>query len=68
MDWMETPQALPFSGTPTEFLLGDYKLTEGRGEILTVEKGKLYEIVEYTLESPEGLFAISYGGFVFRGV
>ena len=36
----------------------------GRSDTMTVEKGKLYELVEDTMES----FIIPDGGFVFRGV
>ena len=57
---------------PSHFLSEDevYELNVGvahdggRSDTMTVEKGKLYELVEDTMES----FIIPDGGFVFRGV
>ena len=62
--WLKTSRVL----TPDEvYEWGygtDYGCTEGWGDTLTVEKGKLYELIDVS----EGGYFLTDGGFVFRGV
>lgn len=62
--WLKTSRVL----TPDEvYEWGygtDYGCTEGWGDTLTVEKGKLYELIDVN----EGGYFLTDGGFVFRGV
>jgi len=62
--WLKTSRVL----TPDEvYEWGygtDYGCTEGWGDTLTVEKGKLYELIDVN----EGGYFPTDGGFVFRGV
>lgn len=63
-EWLKTSRVL----TPDEvYEWGygtDYGCTEGWGDTLTVEKGKLYELIDVN----EGGYFPTDGGFVFRGV
>lgn len=63
LGWLETsyvltPDEVHDLGYATDFSLDDW------GETLTVEKGKLYELIDMD----EGGYFTAEGGFVFRGV
>ena len=62
--WLETQRILT-SDEVYEWGYGaNYNCTYSGGETLTVEKGKLYELVD----ADEGGYFTTNGGFVFRGV
>lgn len=62
--WLETQRILT-SDEVYEWGYGaNYNCTYSGGETLTVEKGKLYELVD----GDEGGCFTTNGGFVFRGV